>query len=369
MKSYNHLFEKYIDPDNYRVAVHNATRRKNGKRKKRERAKRFRENSEKNMPELLALAANFHNEKHTPRTIYDGISRKQRTIIIPSMREQVIHHMAINVLKPVILGSMYEYSCGSLPGRGPHKARKRIERWIRHDPKHCKYVLQMDIRKFFDSIPHDKLKAMIASKIHDEKFLRVLFEIIDVQPVGLPLGFYTSQWLANWYLQGLDHFIKEKLGAAHYVRYMDDMVVFGSNKRELHRMKDEIERYLRENLGLRLKSNWQVFRLEYTRAGKTRGRRLDFMGFQFWRHWVTLRRNIMLKATRKARRISKKPVTTIHDCRQMMAYLGWIDCTDTYNMYQKWIKPFVSFRAMRRRESKFDRRQKLCGFTQKTAAA
>ena len=43
---------------------------------------------------------------------------------------------------------------------------------------------------------------------------------------GIPLGFYTSQWLSNWYLQGLDHFIKEQLCAVHYMRYMDDMVVF-----------------------------------------------------------------------------------------------------------------------------------------------
>ena len=75
----------------------------------------------------------------------------------------------------------------------------------------------MDIRHFFDSVPHDILKAKLRKSIHDEKMLDLLFGIIDVTEVGIPLGFYTSQWLSNWYLQGLDHYIKEKLSAAHYM--------------------------------------------------------------------------------------------------------------------------------------------------------
>jgi retron-type reverse transcriptase len=65
----------------------------------------------------------------------------------------------------------------------------------------------VDIRKFVDSIPHDVLLSKLEKLIHDEKFLGVLREIIGVTDHGLPLGFYTSQWLANWYLQELDHYI------------------------------------------------------------------------------------------------------------------------------------------------------------------
>ena len=68
----------------------------------------------------------------------------------------------------------------------------------------------------------------------------------------------NHQWFSNWYLQELDHFIKEELHAIYYVRYMDDMVIFGSNKKVLHRMRLRIDSYLRSNLGLRLKDNWQV---------------------------------------------------------------------------------------------------------------
>ena len=85
---------------------------------------------------------------------------------------------------------------------------KLIKKWIKHDTKNVKYCLKMDIRKFFDSIPHDIIKAKLAFLIHDKKFLNLLYEIIDVVYNGLPLGFYTSQWFANWYLQDLDHYIK-----------------------------------------------------------------------------------------------------------------------------------------------------------------
>ena len=80
------------------------------------------------------------------------------------------------------------------------------------------------------------------------------------------------------------------------------------------------------------------------------------MGFKFYRNKIILRRTIMLKATRKAKKISKKEKITIYDIRQMLSYLGWIDCTNTYGMYEKWIKPYVSFKYCKKRLSNYDRR-------------
>lgn len=85
------------------------------------------------------------------------------------------------------------------------------------------------------------------------------------------------------------------------------------------------------------------------------GRDLDFMGFRFYRNRTILRKSIMYKATRKARKISKKEKATILDARQMLSYLGWIDCTDTYLMYQKWIKPCVSFQQLKQKVSRYDK--------------
>lgn len=338
MKSYNHLWESFISDENIDLAIHNAAKYKHD----RKYVKKCLENP-KFHDEIKAYAMNFHNAKHNPKEIYDGIRRKKRTIIVPNFYEQVIHHMMVNTMMPIFTHGMYEHSYGSIPKRGAHKGKRAIERWIRKG--NIKYCLKMDIRKYFENIPHEILLAKLRKVIHDERFMAVLEEVISVIPKGIPLGFYLSQWLANWYLQGLDHYIKETLKAEYYIRYMDDMVVFGGNKRELHRMRCAIEEYLNNELGLHLKDNWQVFRFDYN----GRFRFLDFMGFRFHRNRTTLRRTILLRATRKAAHVFKKDKLTIFDIRQMLSYLGWIDCTNTYNAYLKWIKPYVNIQYMKRR--------------------
>lgn len=295
---------------------------------------------------------NFQNAKHTPIMIYDGVTRKVRTIIVPTMEELIVQHCIVNALKPILWKGMYEHSYASIPGRGAHRGKKVIEKWIRNDPKNTKYVLKMDIHHFFDCVPHDILEQKLARLIHDDNMLHLLYKLIDVTDEGIPLGFYTSQWLSNWYLQELDHFIKEQLKAKYYMRYMDDMVIFGNNKKILHKIRREIASYLQMNLGLELKGNWQVFRFSYD---DDKGRDLDFMGFRFYRNRTVLRRTIMYKASRKARRIHKKEKPHIYETRQMMSYLGWINCTNTYGMYLIWIKPYVSFQYLKRRVSKYDR--------------
>ena len=372
MKSYNHLYGKYLSDENYYAAVRNATKHKGGKKRKHQTARYYRDQEEELKPVIIRLARDFRNDKHTPILIYDGIRRKQRYIVVPTMREQIIHHMVVNIMKPIFMQGMYEHSYGSIPDRGAHSAKKVVEKWIAKGGADCKYCLKMDIKKYFDSVPHDILKAKLAKIIHDRKFLAILFEIVDVTEVGIPIGFYTSQWFANWYLTELDHYIKEELHAKYYIRYMDDMVIFGGNKRTLHEMQRKIEAYLRDRLGLEMKSNWQVFRFHFVKKNeKEIGRALDFMGFRFYRNRTVLRKQLMLKATRKARRICKKR-KNVHDCRQMLSYLGWIDCTNTYGMYKLWIKPFISFGRLKKYVSIYQIREnrrlkELCGTNLKTA--
>lgn len=355
MKSYKHLFDICISESNRRRAIKQAKRTK----RVRKMLKNRHISDDELLDRSLEWILNYRNSKHTPVRIRDGTSQKERWIIVPTLEELIVQHCVCRAMEEMFWKGMYSHSYASLPGRGAHKAKKVIEKWIDKDPKNVKYVLKMDIHHFFDSIPHEILKAKLAKKIHDDQMLDLLFKIIDVVDAGIPLGFYTSQWLSNWYLQELDHFVKEELHAVYYVRYMDDMIIFGSNKKVLHQIRLAISEYLETNIGLELKDNWQVFRFSYTEKGEDRGRALDFMGFQFYRNRTVLRKSIMLKGTRKARKIHKKPYQgrkpTVHDCRQMMSYLGWIDCTDTYGMYRKHIKPRINFHMMKRYISRYDK--------------
>lgn len=357
MKTWKNLWDNFVSNENIEQSIRKASL---GKKKRRKDVRKAMENPEEFKNHIKKYASNYFNHKHKEMEIYDGIKRKKRKIIVPYFDELVIQHMIVNVLKPMFLQGVYERSYGSLPGRGSHEAKKYIEKWIKHDTKNCKYCLKLDIRKYFESIPHDILKEKLALELKDERILSLLYEIIDVTDKGLPLGFYTSQWLSMWYLKKFDHYLKEDLGIVHYVRYADDLVIFGSNKRKLWYNLNMIKLRLSE-LGLSLNERSQLFRFVYAKNGKEYGRDLDFMGFRFFRNRTILRRSIYYKMLRKARKISKKEKPTIYDLRQMMSYLGWIKATDVCGVYLKYIKPFFAIRNAKKRIGRYDRRMAKCG--------
>lgn len=360
MKSYNNLFEKVIDKENIRLAIKNSSRHK----LKRREVKEVLANEEKHVDIIFNMLKNktYTSPNHKIKIIKDGASKKERKIVVPRYKyEQIIHHAFMQVFMPVVEKGMYEYSCGSIPSRGQIYAKKYIEKYIRKNPKKVKYVLKMDVKKFFPSIPHDNLKDKFHKKVKDKNMCWLFDEIIDSyedqEGRGIPIGFYTSQWIANWYLQDLDHFIKEKLGAGCYCRYMDDMVIFSSNKRTLHRYREEIEKYLND-LGLEMKSNWQVFRFD-NRKGN--GRFLDFVGFRFYREKTICRRRNYLKAVRKANKISKKKRITWRDSCQMLSLIGHFKHCNMYNTFKSRIEPKINVRRMKKQVGKYAREKvKTC---------
>ena len=170
MKSYNHLYEDCLVEHNRQEAIKMA--------RKSKRIRKIIKKRHLSDAALLDLSyewvTQFQNAFHTPIEIYDGISRKVRHIIVPTLEELIVQHCVVNALRPIFTKGMYLHTYASIPGRGPHKAKKFIEKWLRDDPKNTKYVLKMDIRHFFDEVPHDILKSKLAKVIHDEKMLSYL---------------------------------------------------------------------------------------------------------------------------------------------------------------------------------------------------
>lgn len=364
MKSYKFLFEKLIDKDNILMAIKNSSKRK---RRRHDVAKVLSRPDEyiKRLQRIF-LEGDYEKRYHKAVRIYDGNSKKERFIIQPEyIFEQIIHHAVIQVLKPILMRGMYDFSCGSIPNRGGTYGKKYLEKYIRtHNDSSIKYCLKLDIRHFYQTIDTELLKNKFRRIIKDKRMLDVIFYIIDsntaecdgeIKNMGLPIGYYTSQWFANFFLQDFDHFIKEKLHIKCYVRYADDIVLFAPSKRELHKCFLRIKEFLKEN-HLEIKQNWQIFKFDYiNKDGKRIGRPLDFMGYKFYRDKTTLRRHIFLSTLRTARRIYKKDKITWYDASQMVSYIGWFKRTNTHAAYEKHVKPFVNIGRCRKIISKYNK--------------
>lgn len=337
MKRYGYIYEKICDKENIRVAILRASK-----------GKRYRKDVKMVLSDICKYVDIIHDmlveEKYIPSDyrvdiIREGIRQKERTIFKPNFYpDQIIHWAIMLQLSPVLRKGMYEFTCGSIPNRGVHYGKKYVEKWIKKDHKNTKYYLKMDVSKFYPSVNIELLEVKLRKKIKDEKVLKILHSIL-IKNDGLPIGILISQWFANFYLQDLDHFIKQDLKAKYYVRYMDDMVIFGRNKKELHKMRNVIAEYLGID-GLKLKSNWQVCRFDKEA--------LDFMGFRFFRNKTILRKSIMLRITRKIRKVARKLKPSYHDVCGVISYLGWIKHSDSYLLFQKWIQPYLHIQKLKR---------------------
>ena len=314
------------------------------------------------------LKKEIENETYKPKKLKSTeihkkeTTKKTRRIAKPIYKDQIVHHLIVNQLQPIVTHGLYEHVYGSIPGKGTHAGKKVVEKWIKQYENKKFYILKCDIHHFFESIPTDCLKKKIEKTIRDKRFKKLLYKVLESKygnkNIGLCLGLYTSPWLANLYLKKLDHFIMQQLKADHYIRYMDDMVVFGRNKKELHKIKAEMEKEL-EKLGLEFKSDWQVFKFEKAnKNGKIAGRHLDFMGFVFHRKRTGIRKSILKRARRKALNISKKRKVSWYDATAMISYLGWFKHTDTYGYYQAYIKPHISVKHLKKLVSHHQKKEK-----------
>lgn len=222
-------------------------------------------------------------------TIYE---RKPRLIAAAPFRDRVVHHAVLNLIEPPIDRRFIHDSYACRKKKGVHAAVGRYQAWAQHYP----YVLKMDIEQYFPSIDHDILKEKLRRYIKDKSLLALLDRIIDSAPPalgrrsiayflgddlltplarrsGLPIGNLTSQFFANLYLDGLDHYIKQQLGARAYVRYVDDLAVLGRDKQWLHEVKAAVA----ERMSLeRLRLHPRKAHVYHTAHG------IDFLGYQLF---------------------------------------------------------------------------------------
>lgn len=323
MKRVGYLYHKIYDKENINKAIINASK---GKRHKRA-VKWVLKNQDRCVEDLHRVLKNkqYKANKYFESHIKDGISGKARVIYKPKFYpDQVIHWCLMLVIEEYLARGLYKYSCASIPRRGTLYAKRAVERWVRKDFKNTKYCLKIDIKKYYPSVDKDKLKMMFRKIIKDKNTLWLIDEIVDSHHTGLPIGNYTSQWFANFYLQEIDHYIKQELKIKYYIRYMDDMCMFGPNKKKLHKAKRDLDKKLKE-YNLKIKENWQVF--------NTRKRNLDFVGFVYLRDKTFIRKRISLRMIRKSKK-AKANISYKH-AAAVISYNGWLKYTDAFMFAKK----------------------------------
>lgn len=332
MKRVGNIYQKICEPGNIREAIIKSSL---GKRNKRV-VKGVLGDIDHYVSEVqqMLTGKSFIPSPHETKNIWDGAKKKERIICIPKYYpDQIVHWALILQIQGVMMKGMYPYNCGSVPGRGTGLGQKALRKWINRDYKGTKYCFKMDISKYYPSVDISILKQMFRKKIKDQDCLWLIDSILDSHPDGLPIGNYTSQWFANFFLQDMDHFVKEKLHVKYYVRYIDDLVMLGPNKRELHKARKQLFEYL-ATLHLKPKGDWQVFPINK--------RAIDFLGFRFFRNKTILRKRNSLRIRRRASKIAKKETLNYKDATAMISYWGWIKRSNSYRFYNEVIKPKVS---------------------------
>lgn len=373
MKRKGYIYESICDIDNLKHAIRMAAKRKRHNRA----AAHALENIDAAAAELqrILVRREFRPAPYVRKVIHDGVVGKDREICKPKFfPDQCVHWAVMLKIQPLIMRGMYDWSCGSIPGRGMSRCKCGVERWLRNDPKGTKYCLKLDISKFYQSIDHDVLKAALRRIIKDPDVLDILDAIIGSVDRGLPIGNYTSQWLANFYLQAVDHFIKEHLKVRYYARYIDDLVIFGQNKKTLHAIRKRLFAYIENRMRLRIKGNWQLslvscIRTRKPRAGRRRasrrrasstyaaGRDVDFLGYRMNHERTTIRRKTALRIMRRARKISRKTRPTVRDAQAMVSYFGIISHCDSFRFFHGRVKPYVSIPQMKGVVSRWAKQQ------------
>lgn len=248
MKRSNHLMDQILGRNNLYLAFWKARKGKNAF----DYVEVYRNDLENNINELQSeiknaqvLVGNYNYFK-----VYDP---KERVICAADFRERVLHHALMNVCHEIFEKYQIYDSYASRKGKGQYAA---LDRAMYYQKKY-KWFLKLDVRKYFDSIDHGCLMGLLERKFKEPKLLSIFEQILNSYSTavgkGLPIGNLTSQYFANHYLAYSDHYIMEQIKVNAYVRYMDDMVIWGNDKEALLDKGILLQSFISQKLKLELK--------------------------------------------------------------------------------------------------------------------
>lgn len=238
--------------------------------------------------ELLALS--FHFGDYKVFRIHDP---KPRCIHAPCFRERVVHHAIMAQVGPVLDRALVDRTFACRKGKGSlaalNCASSNSKRWP--------WFVKTDVRSYFASIDHLRLRSLLARRFRSARLLELLDQVIGSHETspgkGLPIGALTSQHFANFYLNELDRYLLEVLRVPGMVRYMDDIVWWTRTLADARAAALAVRPFVNACLGLQLRADLVIQR---TALG------MSFLGFRVFPQVVRLSRRRRRRYTEARRR-------------------------------------------------------------------
>ena len=365
MKRYGYLFEKICSMENLELAFKHARKGKGWYRE----VKEVENNLSYYLTEIQKMLMNhtFHTSEYATFTKKEN-GKVREIYKLPFFPDRIVQWAVLQVIEPQLLSFLTDDTYSAIPNKGIHAALKKLRKAVDEHPDELKYCLKIDCKKFYPSIDHDILKAKYRRKYKDPELLELIDEIIDsistcpateenitfyrnqgkeiftvinndgkeyIKGVGIPIGNYFSQYDGNFYLSQFDHWIKEEKHIKHYYRYMDDICIFAKTKEELHDILKEVNSYLKDNLNLRVKGNYQIFP-SYIRG-------VDFVGYRVFKSFTLLRKStckqMKHKMTKLLNKVQGGQKLNYSEWCSINSYKGWLKHCNSFRLKQRYIKP------------------------------
>ena len=212
---------------------------------------------------------------------------KPRLISRAPVKDRIVHHALCNYTTPLFERRFISQTYACRPGLGTHRACARARELARQGG----YFLKLDIRHYFDTVDWDILERLLHGMFREREIRELFVRIIENRKGlttqsavlesaygprrGMPIGNLTSQWMANLYLDGLDHFAVEGMRIGrNYLRYMDDMLIFLPTAADCRAVHDVLQDWLADNRRLELKES--MTRIAPVSEG------VPFLGLRIW---------------------------------------------------------------------------------------
>ena len=200
-----------------------------------------------------------------------------RLLGIPTVLDRLIQQATAQVLTAIWESTFSEYSFGFRPGRSQHDAIRQCKRYVESGDR---YVVELDLEKFFDRVNHDRLMSRLATRVHDQRVLKLIRRFLSCGVLigglqsptveGTPQGGPLSPLLSNIVLDELDQELEKR--GLHFVRYADDGVIFVKSKRAGERVMRSVTRFVSHKLKLKVNE---------AKSGVTRPWWSKYLGFSF----------------------------------------------------------------------------------------